>query len=137
MFASMHNPASAYSQVGLNTSVQGADPHRLVLMLFEGAEVACRKAKVSMANGEISEKAAAIKKALDIIICGLAASLDIEHGGDIAEKLDALYDYMAERLVWANLKNDTQALDEVSALLAELREAWASIDPYAQPIENP
>ena len=48
----------------------------------------------------------------------------------IRENLEGLYDYMNRRLLLANVKNDTEALDEVSGLLRELKEAWDAIpDP--------
>lgn len=128
MFTSLHNPASAYSTVALNTSVESADPHKLIILLYEGAEAACRQAVIFMNNGNTPEKAAAIKKALDIVALGLSASLDMERGGELAERLAALYDYMADRLVWANLKNEPSPVEEVLALLLELHEAWAAID---------
>ena len=63
---------------------------------------------------------------------GLRASLDVESGGDLAERLAALYDYMAERLLFANLKNSLAAMEEVSELLTGLRDAWAQIAPGNQ-----
>ncbi|HTH40447.1 MAG TPA: flagellar export chaperone FliS, partial [Rhodocyclaceae bacterium] len=53
--------------------------------------------------------------------------LDTQAGGDLAERLDALYGYMSQRLVMANLKNDPAILDEVTGLLNEIRTAWAEI----------
>ena len=53
-------------------------------------------------------------------------------GGDLAERLAALYEYMNQRLLFANLKNNVAALDEVGELLASLREAWAEIAPGKQ-----
>ena len=75
-------------------------------------------------------------KAIDIINCGLKASLDKSSGGDLAEKLDALYEYMSLRLIHANVKNDQAALDEVAHLLNEIRSAWveiAEVPPAAAP----
>ena len=45
----------------------------------------------------------------------------------MAEKLYALYQYMTNRLLIANLRNDTKALEEVARLLVELHGAWATI----------
>lgn len=85
-----------------------------------------------MENGNIAAKGTAISKAIDIISNGLAASLDIEKGGELAERLAALYEYMSSRLLWANLKNDLSALDEVATLLSEIQDAWRQIVPNAQ-----
>ncbi|MDP3134926.1 MAG: flagellar export chaperone FliS, partial [Burkholderiaceae bacterium] len=59
-------------------------------------------------------------------------SLDIEAGGELAERLSALYEYMTQRLLFANLKNSLAALDEVYELLVGLRDAWSQIAPGNQ-----
>jgi flagellar protein FliS len=82
-----------------------------------------------MANGAIPDKGMAISKAIAIIQEGLRLSLDKEAGGDLAENLDALYEYMGQRLLQANLRNDQAILDEVLELLSGLRDSWSQIDP--------
>jgi flagellar protein FliS len=89
--------------------------------------VAVGNAQRYMENKEIAEKGKSISKAIDIIANGLQASLDIESGGEIALQLEALYEYMGQRLLHANLRNDLAALKEVSALLMELKSAWEKI----------
>lgn len=132
MFASMNKPTAAYAQVDLATSVESADPHKLILLLFDGATAALNTAKFAMNEGDIPAKGKAISKAIDIITNGLQASLDLEAGGDLAERLAALYEYMSSRLLWANLKNDMVVLDEVRGLLAEIHGAWREIAPDKQ-----
>jgi flagellar protein FliS len=127
MFTMMKKPTAAYEQVGLDLSVETADPHRLILMLFDGAATALVTARYAMEGGNIAAKGAAISKAIDIITNGLDASLDPTQGGELAERLSSLYNYMAARLLWANLKNDFAALDEVRGLLTELQDAWRHI----------
>ncbi len=129
MFGSPRNPTAAYASVGVETSVATADPHKLILLLFEGAKAAILSAKMNMELGNIAEKGRLISNAIDIITNGLKASLDFEKGGDLSIKLAALYDYMAQRLLWANMKNDPAALDEVMRLLGEIHGAWAEIAP--------
>jgi flagellar protein FliS len=129
MFGSPRNPTAAYASVGVETSVATADPHKLILLLFEGAKAAILSAKMNMELGNIAEKGRLISNAIDIITNGLKASLDFEKGGDLSIKLAALYDYMAQRLLWANMKNDAAALDEVMRLLGEIHSAWAEIAP--------
>jgi len=132
MFGMMHNPAESYAKVGVDAAVETSDPHRLILMLFDGAIAAISLARIHMAAGEIPQKGAAISKAIDLISNGLLASLDMEAGGELAERLAALYDYMTQRLLFANLKNSLATLDEVMELLTSLREAWAQIAPNEQ-----
>jgi flagellin-specific chaperone FliS len=78
-----------------------------------------------------ARKGEAISKAIDIIGNGLKVSLDLEQGGELAERLDALYDYLVLRLLRANLDNDLRALEEVAALLEEVHGAWREIAPKA------
>jgi flagellar protein FliS len=126
MFAS-NNPASTYAQVGIETGVSAANPHKLVLMLFDGAIMALVSAKRHMEAKDIPAKGLDISKAIDIISNGLCASLDLQVGGELAERLYALYEYMTARLLHANLHNDLAAIEEVSHLLGELRSAWEEI----------
>lgn len=129
MFGSSRNPVSAYAQVSVDSAVNSADPHRLILLLFQGAESGISLAKESIRQNNLGAKAQAISHSIDLINNGLAASLDQDAGGDIAAKLAALYEYMTIRLLHANLKNDIGALDEVSLLLSEIRSAWEEIAP--------
>lgn len=126
MFNSL-SPSQAYKTVALETSVSTADPHRLILLLFEGARAAISNAKFAIGQGNSDQKGSYISKAVDIIGNGLRVSLDREKGGDLAAKLDALYDYMVRRLVHANSRNDAQALVEVDELLGEIHTAWQEI----------
>lgn len=130
MFGMSHSPTAIYAQVSNEVAVT-ADPHKLILMLFDGARAAIAMARLHMERKEISEKGAAISKAIDIIENGLLTSLDRANGGELAEQLAALYVYISHRLLWANLKNNLAALDEANMLLGELRSAWVEIAPTA------
>ena len=127
MFGSMQRGVNAYAKVGLETAVISASPHKLIVMLYDGALAALKSAASHMAAGNIPEKGAAISKALDIINNGLRASLDKKAGGEIASNLDSLYAYMSHRLLSANLENKLSMLEEVQTLLADLRDAWTQI----------
>ena len=127
MFGTYNKSSSAYRDVGITSSVSTADPHQLILMLFDGALAAIAIAGGAMEQNAIAEKGKAISKAIDIIDNGLKASLNLEKGEDLGERLYALYEYMADRLLYANLKNDRAALDEVSNLLREIQGAWKEI----------
>ena len=127
MFNTGLNRASAYSRVGIETVVTNADPHQLILMLFDGALLAISSAAVAMESGDIPTKGKHVSKAIEIVTNGLKVSLDLEVGGDLAARLAALYDYMTERLIFANRHNSRPALDEVAGLLRDLRDAWQQI----------
>ena len=127
MFGAKQSGVNAYAKVGIETGVSSASPHKLIVMLFDGALVSVNAAIMHMKAGNIPEKGAAISKAMMIIDSGLRAALDKKAGGEIDEGLDALYEYMGARLLQANLKNQVDILEEVQRLLGELRGAWNAI----------
>lgn len=128
---------NAYAKVEVDTGVAGADSHKLILLLFQGALLAVSSARNHMLNKDTAAKGKSISHAIMIINEGLLSSLDKKAGGDLALNLAALYEYMSKRLLMANLKNDVAALDEVSNLLSELKDAWEQIRPVAVPPAKP
>jgi len=128
VYTNSRSAAHAYANVGLETGVVAATPQRLIIMLYEGAELAVRMAIKHIKEGDIARKSAAITKASTIILEGLRAALDPQQGGEIAQQLDALYDYMTKRLMLGHIKNDIEPLEEVLGLLQELHAAWKAID---------
>ena len=121
-----------YAQVGTQTGVDFASPHRLIQMLMEGGLAKLRTATVHMERNEIAEKGECIGLAISII-SGLQASLDAAKGGDIATNLDRLYDYMVRTLVAANAANDSTQVHHVYDLLVQVKSGWDTIgaDPAA------
>jgi len=116
-----------YSRVGVETGVQGATPHKLVAMLFDGYFESIARAKAALACGQIDVKGQEISRAARIVEEGLKASLDLRGGGALAVDLAALYAYITRRLTQANLHNDAALLDECRDLMQPLRDAWTSI----------
>lgn len=114
----------AYAQVGVESAVLSASPHQLVVLLFDGALSAMKKAIILIEQGDIPGKGQAISKAINIISNGLQSGLNHEVGGDLAANLDSLYDYMTRRLLQANLHNDINAINEVVELLNNIADAW-------------
>ncbi|MCP3018876.1 flagellar export chaperone FliS [Cupriavidus basilensis] len=129
--------ANAYSNVGNETGAMSASPHRLIVMLFDGARAAIARARFHMEAGDVAGKGKAISHAISIVESGLRASLDHGASADLAGNLDALYDYMTRQLMLANLHNDEARLNEVDKLLADIATAWSQIDPTAEPEPAP
>lgn len=117
------NGAQQYKKIGVHSEIASASPHRLIQMLLAGAQEKINLAKGYMQRNEVALKGNHISWAISIID-GLRMSLDRESGGDIADNLDALYDYMGRRLAEANMTNDLGMLDEVNGLLQEIKSAW-------------
>ena len=118
--------AQAYARIGLETGVAAASPQRLVVMLYDGALAAIADGRAHLVAGRTAPKGRALGKAIGIIDEGLKAALDPSQGA-IARQLMDLYDYIAQRLLLGNARNDVGLLDEATRLLGELRDAWASL----------
>ena len=101
----------AYRQVGLETAVGAADPHRLVGMLYDGCLESIAQARGALRAGDLAAKGRAIGRAVRIVEEGLKAGLDLHAGGALAADLNALYAYVGLRLTQANLRNDDALLD--------------------------
>ncbi|HEX7932997.1 MAG TPA: flagellar export chaperone FliS [Paraburkholderia sp.] len=129
MFSPGHSGANAYARVGVETGVMGASPHRLIVMLYQGARRAIAQARMHVQQGNVPARGEAIGKAIQIVESGLQQSLNLEVGGEIAQRLNALYSYMSRRLLEANIKESEAMLVEVDGLLATLEEAWIGIAP--------
>lgn len=135
--SSPRNAANAYAKVSIETGVLAADPHKLIVMLFDGAIKAISNATQQMESQKIAEKGRSVSHAISIIENGLRASLNKKVGGELAQNLDALYGYMSKQLALANLNNDVVKLTEVHTLLTDLRDTWQKIAPVnATPSEH-
>lgn len=125
------NAIDEYTRLALRTDIETASPHRLILLLLDGALAKLRAARTAMARGNVAAKGSNITWAMSIID-GLRASLNHERGGKIAANLDALYDYTTRTLVSANLHNDETKLSEVEKLLGEIRSGWKGIEAQVE-----
>ncbi|BBD79371.1 flagellar export chaperone FliS [Aerosticca soli] len=122
--------SALYQQTRTQGSVEDADPHRLTGMLLDGAIERIAQARGHIRHGDVAGKGTAISKAI-AIVGELRGSLNHEVGGELAARLDALYDYITRRLLIGQLNDDDAALAECSALLEPVREGWQGIrDAY-------
>lgn len=120
--------ASAYNRVGLETGIQGADPHELINMLFNGLLDTLVVAKGAMERQDVAAKGKAISKAVRLLDEGLKAGLS-PAGGELSVNLGKLYDYCIRRLTHANIHNDVEAVEEVRGLIDPIADSWRAIRP--------
>lgn len=133
MYTSLNRrAASAYAQVGVHSSVDGASPHQLIQLLFDALEAALNAAKGAMQRGEIEEKGLQIGKAVRILEEGLKASLNFNQGSDIAQNLASLYDYSITQITMANLRNDPSLIDAAQQVIIPVAQAWREMGQTAQ-----
>ncbi|MGL4601455.1 MAG: flagellar export chaperone FliS [Plesiomonas sp.] len=122
----MRGTLQAYKKVSVDSQLQSASPHKVILMLLSGAIERLVQAKAAMQMGNIAVKGERLGKAI-AIIANLQACLSEDEGGEIAKNLAQLYEYMQNQLLSANIDNNVKIIDEVMTLLTEIKAAWESI----------
>jgi flagellar protein FliS len=115
-------------RLDLEAAVTGASPQRLMVMLYDGAVKAVYAARSALARGDVAGRGSAITKAIAIVDEGLRPALDLKSGGELATNLAALYDYIVNRLLYANLRQDEASLEEAGRLLSDLKGAWEALE---------
>lgn len=132
--ANRRSPLAKYRQADASEA-NYATPHRLVQMLMEGVLDKIAIAKGAAERKDIQVRHDHIYWAI-AIIDGLRSGLDFERGGEVAANLDGIYDYMRRRLQEANMRNDTQIMDEVVSLMREIKEAWDAMPEQIRQARN-
>lgn len=117
---------SAYQSVAAHGGVAASDPHGLILMLLDGALERISAARGCITNKAMGDKSQLLSRAFQIVE-ELRVSLDLSKGGPLAANLSDLYEYICRQLTRANAENKVEILDEVTALLQEIRVAWIAI----------
>ena len=105
-----------------------APPGRLVVLLYDGAGRFLRRSAAAMRAGEVQRANSSMQRA-EAIIDELLVTLNYEQGGEIATSLRDVYLFCRRLLNESRVEQDAAKIDSVVDLLAELREAWAQIDP--------
>ena len=108
------------------SSIVTAPPERLVVMLYDGVNRFLTQGAVAMSQGEVAHSNDRLQRA-EAIISELNATLDMSAGGEIAERLRAIYVFCRRQLGEARLERNPAKVETVSRLLGELRESWAQL----------
>jgi len=122
-----------YKKIGAHGNTEGADCHRLIQMLLEGALEKIVTAKGCMERKDIAGKGANISASISIVD-GLQSSLDRKKGGEIGENLFQLYQYIMQQLIKANINDSSEYLDESFKLLSTIKSGWDGIEKEAKEI---
>jgi flagellar protein FliS len=122
---------NAYKKGNLKQDLSQADPHKITLMLMQGALDRMAYAKGSMSRKEYAAKSEHISRATTIIQ-NLRDTLDLSVKAEVTDNLFSLYDYMVSRLIDANVQNSLKIIDEVISLMLPIKTAWAQIPEDAK-----
>jgi flagellar protein FliS len=104
-----------------------ASPSQLIVMLYDETLKNLETAIAAVESGDIEQRCIAVNRAIEIV-SHLYLTLDAEQGGEIAEKLGAIYAFVRTRLPRVNLRNDAGAAREAIRLLAPMRDSWSELD---------
>ncbi|WP_018983439.1 flagellar export chaperone FliS [Salinimonas chungwhensis] len=122
---------NAYRKGSVKQDIESADPHKITLLLLQGALDRIAYAKGAMERKEYDRKADFISRT-SAILMHLRDTLDGDATNEISANMFALYEYMIERLTTAHMDNNPDILDEVSGLLTPIRDAWVQIPEAAK-----
>lgn len=125
-YAMQRSAGSLYRQTSAQGSVEGADRHQLVSMLLDGLVDRINQARGHIVHQDVAAKGQAFAKAIAIVV-ELRETLDHNVAPELTHRLDALYDYVTRRLLFAQLNDNIDALDEAQRLINPVREAWHGI----------
>jgi flagellar protein FliS len=117
--------ASSVPRAYRDSSILTASPEQLVVMLYDGARRFLAQARLAMEDGDVPRTHDRLQRA-EAIIEELRVTLE-PSAGEVAGRLEAIYLFCQRLLGQARVERDPGALDEVSGLLGELREAWAAV----------
>ncbi|MBM3881353.1 MAG: flagellar export chaperone FliS [Verrucomicrobia bacterium] len=120
------HPWQSYRQVATQT----ASPGQLVLMLYEGAIRFLERALVGFRHDDPLEFNTTINNNIlraQQILGELNSSLNLAAGGEFAENLRRLYNYLDWRLQQSNQRKQDTGIREVMSRLLVLRDAWAQM----------
>lgn len=105
------------------SSVETATPEQVLILLYDGAIQFLNKSKVNLEQNDIEQFNNNILGCENIIL-EFMGTLNMEIGGELAERLYHLYEYLYNTLVMANIHKDVKKINEVLKHLTNLRETW-------------
>jgi flagellar protein FliS len=117
------NPGLTYREA----AAVGANPVRLVILLYEQAMEDLRRAVIAQTKGDIEGRTREINHAIQVV-GHLQATLDKEHGGKVAEILERFYEQVRCGMVEAQCKQSMSALELQIAHLLQVHDAWCEVE---------
>jgi len=111
------NIYKAYKQQSVMTMTSGD----LLITLYDGLLKELVQAQNYFKQNDYADINRALKK-VQLILGHLKSTLNFDY--EISKNLAALYDYFIDVVRKANLKKDPTGLDEVTQMIAELRDAF-------------
>ncbi|PRR79398.1 Flagellar protein FliS [Clostridium liquoris] len=106
-----------------NNSINYASKEQLLLMLLDGAVKFSKIARQAILDKDVKKAHENIIKTQNIFY-ELMSTLDVSKGGDWAPKLMSIYEFIANKLMMANIKKDAAIMDEIIPLIEDIKDTW-------------
>lgn len=116
------NAQNVYKQ----NQILNASPKKLVVLLYDGCIKNMKLAELSITENKMNQAHEALIKSQDII-AELASTLNKEQGGQVAQDLNDIYEYLMRSLIEANRTKNVALIQKHREMMEELRDAWAEI----------
>lgn len=115
-----------YKNVELDSRVWSASPHGLISIILEAILTQITKAQQACINQDIAQQGLTTSKAIELIDY-LRSCLNFNAAPEIANHLDALYEFSSRNLLHANLKKNSTMFEDTRVVIANIKKAWDGI----------
>ncbi len=122
----MRQNLKAYKKVNIESSILSADPHQVIVMMYDGALESMAQAKGAIERKDLATKSACLTKAVNIL-SAMRNALDEDSQPEISSNFANLYDYCIQRLNDSSINLSLDGIDEVHGYIKPLRDAWKEI----------
>lgn len=128
MTQTMNHPSNRAAQAAAyqRESILTESPVGLVVKVYQGALTSLERARRAAAAGDANTFRSQLGKA-SALVSELLGALDHEHGGEIAERLSALYEFILTQLLRPTSTPDVVPVERAERLLSTLKEGFDAI----------
>ena len=120
----------------LEAALREATPAELVIILHDILARDLQAAVAAMEAGNIEDRSKALKHGY-LVLAQLEGALDMEQGGDVAEKLSGFYAMARSQMMKAQVERDPAILRQLLGFVADMRQAWMEVHARQKPAEQP
>jgi flagellar protein FliS len=127
----MHRGLTTYQKA----QTEGLSQRDLIVMCYKGAIRYLTEAKDRHQKNDFDGFSELLEKAHRVIF-HLYTTLDMDRGGEIADRLADLYAFLISQLYLVNATKDVDIVDKLIGILSTLRDGWVGLDLTTVPQEQ-